>query len=412
MKRDAPPRQVKFMRGGHNLSVFEIRLPEAGQAPDFWVFLEQPPIRELTLLVRGKTARRLEGLEPITQSEDPPDAEKMYREKDRPQFHFTSRRGWLNDPNGLVWHQGKYHLFYQHNPYGWEWGNMHWGHAVSPDLLHWTELPQAISPREFGDWAFSGQRGGRIASVSGREIGLSPRSPAPGAASASRITSPSAASWTFDEYAKNPVVKHQGRDPRLLWHKPTNRWVMAVYDEFDRQAMDRVPFIARPEALDVREPDRGLLRVPGPVRAARSGKPGDSRWVLYAADGAYVLGQFDGKKFTPDSKQKAASLVRQFLRRPDLQRHARRPPHSDRLGQRNRVSRHAVQPADDDPVRVDAALDRRRHPDVCPSGCRAGVASRAEARVERSGCQPRPRIRSAGITRRSFRDSCRRRGGL
>ena len=156
VKRDAPPRQVKFMWDGHNLSVFEIRLPEAGQVPDFWVFIEEPEMRELTFSFEAMLPVGSKALEMITQSENPPDADKMYREKNRPQFHFTSRRGWLNDPNGLVWHHGQYHLFYQHNPYGWEWGNMHWGHAVSPDLLHWTELPQAISPREFGDWAFSG----------------------------------------------------------------------------------------------------------------------------------------------------------------------------------------------------------------------------------------------------------------
>ena len=300
VKRDATPRQVKFSRGGQSLSVFEIRLPEPGQPPDFWVFIERPTIRELTFTFEARLPVGSRALDAIAQSEHPPDADKMYREKHRPQFHFTSRRGWLNDPNGLVWHQGKFHLFYQHNPYGWEWGNMHWGHAVSPDLLHWTELPQAISPREIGDMAFSGSAAvGREGTLKNQIV----------AAFTSTGRGECIAAYEpgvqrFIEYPKNPVVKHQGRDPKLLWHQATNRWVMAVYDDF--QGKQWIAFYSSPdlEAWTFESRIEGFFECPDLFELPIAGKTGDSRWVLYAADGAYVLGFFDGKKFTPESKQK------------------------------------------------------------------------------------------------------------
>src|SRR4051794_28921194 len=80
---------------------------------------------------------------------------ELYKEKHRPQFHFSPAAHWMNDPNGMVYYKGEYHLFYQYYPDSTVWGPMHWGHAVSRDLVHWKHLPVALYPDPLG-YIFSG----------------------------------------------------------------------------------------------------------------------------------------------------------------------------------------------------------------------------------------------------------------
>src|SRR5262249_3896017 len=138
VKTGAPKRHMRFVVAGKVLREFEIELAE--DVPTFWAFSDVSAFQGQKLRVEVKALPgESKALEAIGQGATPRDAEWFYKEKLRPQFHFTSRCGWLNDPNGLVYYKGEYHLFYQHNPYGWNWGNMHWGHAVSKDLIHWQE---------------------------------------------------------------------------------------------------------------------------------------------------------------------------------------------------------------------------------------------------------------------------------
>jgi fructan beta-fructosidase len=130
---------------------FKIRL--ATGKPDYWVFCDMSALQGQTITIQfdGNPA----GLSTIYQDGQLAGQDSLYKEKNRPQYHFSTRRGWINDPNGMIFHDGEYHLFYQHNPYEREWENMSWGHAVSKDMIHWSELPTALLPDAMGTM-FSG----------------------------------------------------------------------------------------------------------------------------------------------------------------------------------------------------------------------------------------------------------------
>jgi fructan beta-fructosidase len=163
----------------------------------------------------------------------------------RPRWHYTAERNWLNDPNGLVFVNGEYHLLYQYNPFGDQWGHMSWGHAVSTDLLHWQELPVAIAEDE------------RVSIYSGSIVvdthnssgfgapGQAPlvavytgcrRVPEGGQAQELAYSTDRGHTWT--KYAGNPVLDiglKEFRDPKVFWHTPTARWVMAVVRPYEHQ---------------------------------------------------------------------------------------------------------------------------------------------------------------------------------
>ena len=153
------------------------------------------------------------------------------REKFRPTYHFSPLYGWMNDPNGMVYKDGEYHLFYQYNPYGSKWGNMSWGHAISQDLVNWKHLPVAIAPDALGT-IFSGSAVVDFDNTAGFGAGAiiaiytqnSDRQ-------VQSIAYSTDNGRTFTCYENNPVLTSDARDfrdPKVFWHKETRRWIMIL----------------------------------------------------------------------------------------------------------------------------------------------------------------------------------------
>ncbi len=306
--------KVEVRAGSQVLRFFDIELAEG--EPDWWAPLDVGAWRGQALtLWADKLPAGSKGLEQVRLADEALPKEGFYEEALRPQLHFSARCGWLNDPNGLVFYNGEYHLFFQHNPYGVNWGNMHWGHAVSKDLVHWAELGEALYPDALGPM-FSGSAVVDHANTSG--FGRDGKAPLVLVYTAAGNPATQCIAWsldgrTFIKYEGNPVVKNitgGNRDPKVFWHAPTKRWIMALYVERPDK-LHTVELLASPDlrewaAVSAVPGDRGgghyLYECPDLFELPVAGGAG-RRWVLFGADGQYAVGAFDGSTFKPEAER-------------------------------------------------------------------------------------------------------------
>lgn len=314
IKNGGPKRMVSVIVDGEVSVRNEIELADA--APDWWAPMDVRTWHGKTITLRvDRLPEDSAGLSAIKQSNSVEGAGDLYCESLRGQFHFSPRRGWNNDPNGLCYYNGEYHLFFQHNPYGWNWGNMHWGHAVSRDLVHWRELGDVLMPDQFGPM-YSGSAVVDWNNTSG--LGIRGKTPlsllytAAGDPTVQCLAS-SVDGRKFEKFSGNPVlgqVTSGNRDPKVIWHAPTRSWVMALYVEKDGR--HTVHFYTSPNLRDwslssVLEGGEGddhfLFECPDIFELPVQGRPGVSKWIVYGANSQYAVGEFDGKVFTPEERK-------------------------------------------------------------------------------------------------------------
>ena len=296
--------------------------------PEYWVFKDMSDYKgkTLTLTFDGDE----EALAQVYQADTIRDASTFYHEENRPQFHFTARRGWLNDPNGCIWHDGLYHLYYQHNPFEREWENMTWGHATSPDLLHWTEHAPVLHPDHLGTM-YSGSAVFDKDNTSG--FGTKSCPPLVYAYTADRndrevqcIAYSLDGGMTLHKYEGNPVIDshdkwqtHDTRDPRLFWYSPLpsspkgeesqdstlppwgemegGSWVLVLNERNGHSiyTSDNLRDWTYQSHVN------GFWECPDLFPLPVDGNKDDVRWVMLGASNTYMIGRFDGKVFTPES---------------------------------------------------------------------------------------------------------------
>ncbi len=240
-----------------------------------------------------------------------------YEPLGRPSAHYTAPRGWINDPNGLVYQEGYYHLYYQYNPCNTKWNNMSWGHAVSKDLLHWEDRDIVLTPDEDGT-IFSGSA---IINERGM-LGL------PKNALLYYYTAAGGENhwgkgkhfiqklaYSLDngdtliktDLGKLERICKENRDPKVLWHEESQAYIMCLWleeNDFailrsgDLQEWSMTDKLTLKEAWECPE----LMRVPT--------EDGGSQWVFWSADGFYYWGEFDGYRFHTDGVKHNAYINR------------------------------------------------------------------------------------------------------
>ena len=334
MKANGQVRNVGFYVDGKPESAFStFKMPLADEKPDWWAFRDISRFKGKTIkLVVDKLPEDSSALVAIEQSDEIRDPERLYEEERRPQLHFSPRRGGCGDANGLVYHEGEYHLFFQHNPFSFDGGqNSHWGHAISKDLVHWEEMPDALLPDDHG-LQYSGSGLVDINNTAGLQTGqektlaliYSAAGRADGPTQCLAYSHDHGRTWT--KFSGNPIlpkVEPHNRDPRVLWYAPEKKWVMALnFGHSRRQSSGRPP--TKPNyglfsSKDLKQWERmSTVHIddtddcPEFFEIAVDGDKSRTKWIFYSGDAFYLVGTFDGKTFTPESGPHKLNLGNSF----------------------------------------------------------------------------------------------------
>jgi levanase/fructan beta-fructosidase len=283
----------------------------ADREPDFWVFLDVSAFKGKTAVIKAGRDDKSDALKKIYQSDERTYLKNLYKEKYRPQLHFSTIRGWINDPNGLVYYDGEYHLFFQHYPYGYYWGQPHWGHAVSTDLVHWEQLPDGLIRHELGG-IYSGSSVIDYENTSGFKTGendvmvaiyTTTRAFKDREADCQNIAYSNDKGRTFTDYENNPVIgdrtdvlgTYNARDPKVIWHEPTGEWVMIVYERIGHSIFTSDNL----KEWEYQSHIQTFWECPELFELPIDGDPGNTKWVMYDVTGDYLIGDFDGIQLSP-----------------------------------------------------------------------------------------------------------------
>jgi len=319
LKTGAARHYIELFVDGKQIRAMDIEL--ATDDIDYWVVTDLSPWmgKELLMHTRQHPLGNKQILDRISVEDSIREADDLYRESLRPQFHFSSKRGWISDTNGLVYYNGEYHLYYQHNPYGWDHSrndyNKTWGHAVSTDLVHWTELPDVIHPDHLGS-IYSGSAVVDEDNTTGFQTGKEKpivavytsaggRTPwSEGKPFSQSIAYSDDRGRTFIPYEGNPVlpnIEYINRDPRVIWHDPTSQWVIVLH--FHGRAM---AFFTSDDLKTWKKQSEFespyLIDCPELFQLAVDGNENNKKWIIHGGSGAYYVGDFDGKKFKPETE--------------------------------------------------------------------------------------------------------------
>jgi len=290
-----PDKHISFLQNGKEVYYLDVKLDNISPCFEAYADVTRFIGTELDLNISPE-------MNIIWRESNTIDIPDLYHEPMRPQVHFSTKNGWNNDPNGMIFLDGVYHMFYQHNPCDPTWGNMHWGHAVSRDLLHWEEKEIALFPDQFGTM-FSGSAVLDSKNITGFSKNDTPPVLLYYTAAGTPYTQCLAYSCdglkTIQKYDGNPIIPYiigRNRDPKVVWCEELNSYLLALYLSDDRYLLFTSNNMINWQILQeiILEGDNEC-----PDLYCMKNDNGERRWVFIGAHDRYLVGEFKEGKFVP-----------------------------------------------------------------------------------------------------------------